>query len=197
MIFLEGGGQDSKEQHVRCREGFRRLFLKCGYSGRMPRTIASGGRDAAYDDFRTAHAHNRAGDYVVLLVDSEEPVANVEETWKHLATRDRWDKPDGAYDEQVLLMTTCMETWIATDHDALRRHYSADLEESALPPVMNMESRDRHDIQNRLEHATRNCANRFKKGTRSFAVLAELEPATLEANLPSFKRIRRILDQRL
>ncbi len=35
-IFLEGGG-DSKELHIRCREGFRQLLEKCGFKGRMPR----------------------------------------------------------------------------------------------------------------------------------------------------------------
>ena len=31
-IYLEGGG-DSKELHIRCREGFRKLLENCGFQG--------------------------------------------------------------------------------------------------------------------------------------------------------------------
>ena len=119
-IYIEGGG-DSKELHIRCRQAFRQLLAKCGFEGRMPRLIACGGRDAAFEDFKTAHRNNPQIMYIALLVDSEDPVANIEETWTHLNVRDKWAKPDGAGDEQALLMTTCMETWIVSDRTALRR----------------------------------------------------------------------------
>ena len=46
-IYIEGGG-DSKELRIRCREGFRRLLDQCGFTGRMPKLIACGGRDATF-----------------------------------------------------------------------------------------------------------------------------------------------------
>jgi len=194
-LYVEGG--DSKEDQIRCREGFRKLIEQAGFADtqRMPRLIACGGRDAAFDDFKSAHS-GRVADYIAMLVDSEDPVAEAEKTWDHLKARDNWDRPDGAVDEQVLLMTTCMETWIVADRAALREHYGHKLQENALPPLVKLETRDRHDVHDRLVHATRNCSNAFSKGKRAFQVLGALKPSPL-ASLPSFARMVRILDSRL
>jgi hypothetical protein len=132
-----------------------------------------------------------------MWIDSEDPLTEVEATWAHLKSRDNWDKPEGARDEQVLLMTTCMETWIVAERATLREHYGGDLQENALPPLNNLEGRDRHGIQEQLAHATRDCKNAYKKGSRSFVVLAMLRPGVLKEQLPSFVRIRRILNERL
>ena len=96
-----------------------------------------------------------------------------------------------------LLMTTCMETWIIVDRAALARHYGQKLRTSALPPLVNVESRARHDVQTRLENATEKCSNAYAKGKRSFEVLGELDPAALKPHLPSFVRMLRILDEPL
>jgi hypothetical protein len=195
-IYLEGGG-DSKDLRVRCRRGFAKLLENCGFAGRMPRLVACGSRTAAYDDFKTEQKASSSEDFVAMLIDSEEPVADIEATWHHLKSRDRWPKPRGARDEQVLLMTTCMETWIVADRAALAEHYGSKLQRSALPPLGNLESRDRHSVQQKLAHATRKCSNAYQKGTRSFEILAKLIPATLEKHLRSFARARRVLQKML
>ena len=80
-IYLEGGGDDNQVK-IRCREGFRKLLAKCGFAGRMPKLVACGGRGAAFDRFKTAH--EVAGEYVALLIDSEDPMTDIEAAWKHL-----------------------------------------------------------------------------------------------------------------
>jgi hypothetical protein len=195
-IYIEGGG-DSKELNARCRQGFRRLLQSAGFTGRMPRLVACGGRGAAFTDFSTAHANRCAGDYIALLVDSEDPVADTEQPWAHLKVRDNWDKPAGAHDKQVLLMTTCMETWIVSDRQALQDHYANDLQENALPDLHDMESRARDAVQNALVHATRMCKNAYQKGKRSFEILALLDPRELRKHLPSFVRCVRVLEEKL
>ncbi|MFZ3044494.1 MAG: DUF4276 family protein, partial [Desulfatirhabdiaceae bacterium] len=134
-LYIEGSktGADSKEDQIRCREGFRKLFEKAGFAGKMPRLSACGGRGNVFKDFKIAHAISRTGDYVAMLVDSEDPPIDVEKTWDHLRVRDTWEMPTGAEDEQVLFMTTCMETWIVADRAALREHYGHRLQENALP----------------------------------------------------------------
>jgi len=193
-LYIEGG--ESKEDQIRCREGFRKLLEKVGFLGKMPRLSACGGRGAAFDDFKTAHVTCRAGNYVAMLVDSEKPVDDIEKTWDHLKIRDGWEKPSGALDEQVLLMTTCMETWIVADRVSLREHYGHKLQESALPPLNNLESRNRHQVHDRLAHATRLCSKAYAKGKRSFEVLGVLNPSALSP-LPSFARVVRILTNKL
>ena len=139
------------------------------------------------------HAKRKAGDYIAILADSEDPMEDIENTWVHLKMRDQWDKPVGAVDEQVLLMTTCMETWIVTDRTALRDHYGQQLQENALPSLDKLENRLRRDVHDKLVHASRNCLNAYSKGKRSFEVLAKLDPAVLKQHLPSFARVDRIL----
>ena len=195
-LFLEGGG-DSKDGRTRCREGFRKLFEKCGFRGRMPRLVASGGRKSAYDDFTIAHAHATAPDYVGMLIDSENPVPNINETWGHLRDRDQWDRPPGARDDQVLLMTTCMETWIASDRNALNEHFGHRVHVAALPALPNIEARTRRDILQNLRDATRDCPGPYTKGPKSFEVLGKLDPDAIAQHLPSFRRAHRILDEKL
>lgn len=194
IIYLEGGG-DSKELHTRCREGFRKLLENSGFHHRMPRLVACGGRGETYSDFVTAHRNSRPADFVSMLIDSEDPIANIENTWAHLLLRDRWPKPSNTDNNQVLLMVTCMESWIVSDRRALSNHYGSNLQAAALPPLVNLESRTRDDVQDRLKHATRNCSNAYAKGRRSFEILSKLDSAALKAFLPSFCRVVGILEE--
>jgi len=193
-LYIEGG--ESKEDQIRCREGFRKLIEKAGFLGKMPRLSACGGRGGAFDDFKTALLKSRTGYFVAMLIDSEDPLKNVEKTWEHLKIRDGWEKPSKARDEQVLFMTTCMETWIVADRGALKNHYGHRLQESALPPLDDLENRDRHQVQDKLGHATRLCSNAYAKGKRSFEVIGVLDPSELNF-LPSFARVIRIFKEKL
>lgn len=195
-IYIEGGG-DSKELHTRCREGFRCLLEALGFSGHMPRLVACGGRSATFDDFKTAHSNAANDTYVAMLIDSEDPIADIAKTWAHLKQRDGWDKPEGAGDEQVLLMVTCMESWIVADRKTLRLYYGSKLQASALPALDDIETRDRGSIQQALSHATRNCKNAYTKGRRSFEVVAALDPRALRRHLPSLVRCERVLAENL
>ena len=198
-IFLEGGasGPHSKALNTECRKGFRELLGKCGFE-RMPALLACRGRANAFRDFKKLLNRQSEAGFVALWVDSEDPVENIEKTWAHLKNRlgDNWTKPRRATDEQVLLMTTCMETLIAADRIALQMHYGPKLNESALPPLVNLESRHRDEVHDRLEKVTGKCPNKYTKGKRSFEILAKLNPDVLE-QLPSFKRTRRILEAKL
>jgi len=186
-IYLEGGasGAGSKYLNSRCQEAFHKLLDRMGFTGRKPRLVACVGRDAVYDRFVIQHSQNSVS-YVAMWIDSEEPITNATAAWEHLqkvTTVSPWAQPAGTQDEQVLFMTTCMETWVVTDRATLSEHYGSELQETALPPLVNMESRGRHDIQNSLEHATRNCGNTYEKGKRSFEILGKPSPAILEQHL--------------
>jgi hypothetical protein len=200
-IYIEGGarGDGSKYLNTKCQEAFHKLLDRMGFKGRKPRLVACGSRSAVYDRFFIEHSQNVAG-YVAMWIDSEEPMANTEAAWQHLrtvTTVPTWAQPEEAEENQVLFMTTCMEAWIVADHDVLSDHYGNELQESALPSLVGLEKRGRHDVQNTLEHATRNCINAYEKGKRSFEVLGKLTPATLKQHLPSFVRICRILNEKL
>jgi len=171
-IYIEGGG-DSNELHILCRKGFRKLLENCGFKDNMPRLVSCGGRESAFNHFQTAHANKSNSDYVAMLIDSENILTDSNEPWNHLKERDGWDKPSGSENDQVLFMTTCMETWIVADRDALANHYGSDLQDNALPPLVDLELRSRQEI------------------------MEKLSPNKLESHLPSFVRVKRILENRL
>jgi len=198
IIFLEGGasGPNSRLLQARCRESFKILLEKCGFKGRMPRLFASASREEVFDDFQI-ELRKPSASYIAMWIDSEDPLKDLHTTWQHLALRDKWKKPEGANDSQVLFMTTCMETLIVADRTALQEHYGAKLQAPALPPLADLENRHRHDVQDKLAHATRNCTSPYAKGKRSFEILAKLNPETLQSHLPSFHRTRQILNNHL
>lgn len=197
-VYLEGGasGDDSKELKIRCQEAFHKLLGHMGFVGRKPRLVACGGRTTVYDRFVIAHSENHAS-YVAMWIDSEETLQRTDMAWAHLKSRDSWMQPPGATDEQVLFMTTCMETWIVADRDVLKEHYGCHLQDTALPALVNLEQRSRHQVQAALRHATRLCSNAYEKGKRSFEVFEKLTPEVLERHLPSFARVRRVLNEKL
>jgi hypothetical protein len=195
-LYIEGGG-DSKEQHSRCREGFRKLLERSGFSGRMPRIIAGGGRNATFRSFAIAI---RSGEckYPILLVDSEDVLSNSNtRAWEHLAERDNWERPQRVEDDQAQLMVTCMETWIIADRTALRTYFGAFIRESSLCSIIDLETRHRHEIQEALADATNNCKKIYRKGERSFEIVAQLNPEILKHHLPHFKSFVDALDRHL
>lgn len=194
-IYVEGGG-DSRDLKIRCREGFRKLIEKTDLAGRMPRFVACGARDAAYNRFMTAVRSNEK--FPILLVDSEDPVTE-DSPWAHLKSRDNWDKPPGVTDEQAQLMVTCMETWAMADRSALGGEFGSCLQESALLPLSNLEARRRQDVLESLKNATSPCGRQhtYSKGALSFQILENLDPETLKKHLPSFARFIATLEKHL
>ncbi len=176
-IFVEGGGNDD-DTRSRCRRAFSKLTERAGSGGKMPSFIACGGRKRAYDMFVTAC---KAGEESLLLVDSEGPVAQQGSPWEHVRTRegDGWARPNGARDEDLHFMVQCMEAWILADRDALRKHYGARLQESALPANSRPPAQvPKRDLLAALEHATRNAGD-YSKGKAAFTLLALVKPGAL------------------
>jgi hypothetical protein len=195
-IYVEGGG-DGNKLHRQCREAFSSLLEKAGFKDRMPRVIASGGRNQAYNDFCTAIKQDKG--YVILLVDSEELVNGNTNAWAHLEARDGWQKPNGTEDEQAQLMTTCMETWVMADRAALNIVFSNCLTQGSLLSQTNIESKAKIDVQDSLERATSQCGRdrKYQKGRRSFQAVEQLNPDTLKQHLTHFRRLIATLESKL
>lgn len=197
VLYVEGGG-NRKDQQARCREGFRKLLEKAGFVGNLPGIVACGGRNATFDQFKTAVHNSGADSCPILLVDSEDIPSNPHATaWVHLKARDNWDRPDSVENDQAQLMVTCMGTWIMADHAALRSYFGGSINKGKLFSTIELEKRDRHAVQEALVAATRKCPKTYQKGDRSFEILAELDPETLKAHLPHFKIFLIVLDKHL
>ena len=168
-----------------------------GFAGHMPRIVACGGRGNTYEMFKTAVESVGNDEYTILLVDSEDLISS-DRSWEHLSIRDGWDRPAGAGDDQAQMMATCMETWIMADHRALQKVFGSCLRGGSLFPANNLEERSRQELLEALKSATANCGKNkgYDKGKRSFQLLAELNPRSLE-NLSYFCRFKETLNRHL
>ena len=176
-LFIEGGG-DGGRQHTEFRNGFRTFLEKAGLAGRMPRIVASGAREHAYEDFCDAL---KEGKRALLLVDSEDPVSE-KSPWAHLKQRpgDLWETPPGAEDDDCHLMVQCMESWFLADRDALAAFFGSDFRAQKLPPAKKpIEQVSKADVLKKLPEATkhRKTKGSYAKGKHSFDLLAQIDPA--------------------
>jgi len=189
-IYVEGGG-DTRDLKLRCRRGFSEFLRKSGLEGRMPRIVACGGRQSAYDDFCTALKKAGGDEFIVLLVDSEDAVAaGGDGPWSHLKVRDNWDKPATATDDNVHLMVWCMEAWFVADRETLAAFFGQQFNANALPAREDVENISKPDLYAGFENATRTCKKgKYGKGRHSFDILAQIDPAKVMAASPYARRL--------
>lgn len=197
MLYVEGGGNSSADRA--CREAFHHLFVRAGLAGRLPQARPYGMRNRAYSNFKQRLRVAEPDEYPMLLVDSEAPVEELGKPWEHLKARDGWVRPPGAEDDQAQLMVQCMETWLLADQAAMRSFFRKKLQLKALPPTEALEARAKDDVQSALAKATRPCGpdKEYKKGKRSFELLASLNAAALREKLPHFDRLCKTLESKL
>lgn len=188
-IYVEGGGQ-TRHLQSKCREGFRTFLRAAGVPDSAFSLSASGSRNDAFSDFCVALRKARVDDFIVLLVDSEEPVGVGTRSWVHLKARDNWDKPAAATDENAHLMVQCMEAWFVADKDTLAAYFGEAFHRNALPSRTDIDNISKHDLFNGLRNATHQCKKKgeYGKGKHSFDILARIDPAKVKAASPFAQR---------
>lgn len=198
-VYVEGGG-DRRDLKTRCRQGFSKFFEKSGLKGRMPKIIACGGRRAAYDDFCVALQEAKPGEFIVLLVDSEAPVADGIESWAHLAARegDGWTKPSTADNDNAHLMVQCMETWFLADKETLESYFGQGFNKQALPRNPKLEHIPKRDVLDGLERASSSTTKKtYSKGDHSFVILGLIDPSKVQRASGHAKMLINVLSEKL
>ena len=194
-IYIEGGGNHNKALKIKCQQGFNAFFRKAGFTGRMPKPVPCGARNAAFGRFRTSVGINASDVMPMLLVDSEGPLADGHDPWQHLKSRDNWDRPEGTSDEQAQLMVQCMESWFLGDRDAVAEYYGNDFNRNALPANPRPEQIDKKAVLDSLKNASRNTTKGGdSKGRHSFEILAAIDPTAVRAVCPYADRLLMTLD---
>ncbi len=197
-VYVEGGG-DTKALSTECRGGFREFFRKAGLSGRMPKIVACGSREQAFDDFRNALTELPEGEFIILLVDSEQPVEDGNSPWRHLKQSDNWTKPETADDDSAHLMVQCMEAWFVADRDMVAKYFGKEFRSSALPARPDIEDIAKKDVLDGLKNATRKCGRglEYEKSRHSFKILAKIDPRRVKEASPHAKRLVKTLIERV
>ena len=186
-LYVEGGG-DGRALRQALREGFSAFFKKAGLD-RLPRVVACGSRQNAYDDFREA-IRLPTVDFVALLVDSEEPVSAATR-WAHLKKRDGWEQPEGATEKNAHLMVQMMESWFLADRDCLARYFGNGFRASALPAVQrDIEDVAKEDVDRALNEATRHSRKgKYAKKRDSFELLKQVDAAKIIETSPHARQL--------
>lgn len=198
-IYIEGGG-DQKRLKTACRKAFSQFFEKVGFKGHMPKLIACGGRQNAFDDFCTAVDCSKDGDIAFLLVDAESSVKTQykDRPWSHLKERDDWDKPEKASERQAHLMVQVMESWFLADKETLIKFFGQKFNRKVLPKQAEIEVISKKDIFNGLKFATSATQKgRYGKGAHSFSILENIDPQKILEASPWAERLRKELAKEL
>lgn len=182
-LYVEGAARRSDLDRSICRQAFSDFFAAAGIE-RRPRTIPCGGRDSAFNDFKTALKLAGANDVVLLLVDSEDAISPAHTVWQHLNDRDHWEKPDNATDAQAYLMVRVMETWFLADVETLRQDFGKEFKDAKIPNWQNLEEVEKEKIYAALSACT---GKQYAKGNRSFELLAKVNPTVVEQRCPRAK----------
>ena len=192
-VYVEGGG-NGRELRAKCRKGFQSFFGNAGLAGRLPKVVAGGARSTAYSKFTSAWRRAKSDEFSVLLVDSEGSVPEHSGCWSYVESRDNWDKPIDASDDNAHLMVQCMEAWFLADKTTLAAHFGSGFAASAVPANPSVEDVSKRDIETGLRNATRNCSQgRYDKGRDSFAILGKLDPQKVTGASPHAERLLRTL----
>lgn len=198
-IVIEGGGTGPALK-ADMAQGFRGLFDKITPPIDKPRLIRGGGRSQALDKFEIAWKECKAGDIVMLLIDSDEPLEFGASKLAHLKKRHSWTScPPNASEDDVFLMVCVMETWICADRRALRQFFDGGFDESKLPaPNAALEKVERGRLYDCLERATASCKRRepYQKGGPSFELIGMIDPVAVEV-LPHARQFFEAMRSRL
>jgi uncharacterized protein DUF4276 len=193
-IYVEGGGEGGAAT-ARCREAFAELLGKIVPKGQRPKVLPCGSRQETFADYLWA-VRKYKGDLVLLLVDSEGPVAEGIGPWAHLKRHDNWEPPAGATDEHAHLMVQCMEAWFLMDREALQAYYGQGFRPGALPRQVAVEQIARDRILKSLQQAARATQKKeYHKTRHGFELLKRIDPAKVQTASPHFRRLCEVLSR--
>ncbi|MDB9305746.1 DUF4276 family protein [Nodularia spumigena CS-591/12] len=189
-IYIEGGG-DGKNTKALIRKGFSQVLKQF----KLNITIC-GSRNNAFLDFKNA-LKSYPNAFNILLVDAEAPVT-INSAWRHLKSRDNWDKPSGVDDSQCHLMVQTMDAWFIADIETLTKYYGQGFRKNAIPKNPNIEVIDKDTLFDSLKKATCNTSKgEYQKIKHASKLLELLNVAKVRQASPYCDRLFTTLTEKI
>jgi hypothetical protein len=194
-IYVEGAAPGISNQSVaKFREALHAFLEKALGDARRPSIVPSGSRNQAYKLFCSS-LKTDPDIFVVLLVDSEDPVADGKTAAQHLSDREKWTVADG----QAHLMVQCMESWFLADTKALAGYYGQGFKEQALPPNPKIEKIPKADVMAGLTAATNASKTKgeYHKTRHGFDILGLIDANEMTKASPFANKLIEALREKL
>lgn len=194
-VLVEGGqtkGRGSNAAKRQARAAFSKLFERAGLPRNQVSVEVHGGRGEVWRAFQLS-MRLRSGPKPFMLIDSEQLLQSDETPWHALRRIEQWTQLKDAEHEQVLFMTTCMETWLVADPVALSKYFGEKFDTASLPNHFDIEQVEKTEVLYKLRHAARNSTRSYEKGKCSFELLELIDPETLAKKLSHFRRAIAVL----
>lgn len=197
LLYVEGGGSGAHSNSLQSelRRGFSEFFGRSSLRAHgRPRVVACGGREQAFDQFKTAIAQ---GQNALLLVDSEELVCAAAtnsgssrdwQPWLNLKQQAGWDKPTQANECDVHLMVQCMESWLLCDVPAVKAFFGNGFAD--VPQNKPVEALTKAELDQWLKKSTQDTQKgAYGKGAHSFKLLALISAEQVLKQSPWAQRL--------
>jgi len=193
-LYVEGGGKGShKLATIKLQQGFDAFFRELKNAAREKKIsfkiIPSNNTQNTYEDFLIS-VRNSPQSFNLLLVDSDEAVAENETARDFLQKKYRKWQLKTIKDEQCHLMVQIMESWFLADVDALKSFYGKEFKESAIPKHKNVETIAKDTVEKSLAAATAKTQKaEYHKIEHGAKILEIINPQKVRAATPHCERL--------
>lgn len=201
-LYVEGGGKGShKRATIKLQQGFDSFFSELKEAARAKKIsfkiIPAGNTQSTYDDFIFS-VKNSAQSFDMLLVDSDEAVAESESARAFLQRKYKKWQLKNIKDEQCHLMVQIMESWFLADVDAVKTFYGKEFKETAIPKNDNVETIAKDAVEKSLNAATAKTQKaEYHKIEHGAKILEIINPQKVRKAAPHCEKLFRVIKEEI
>jgi len=194
-LYVEGGGKGShKRATIKLQQGFDAFLRELKDAARDKKisfkVIPSGSTTDTFEEFIFS-VENSPQSFNLLLVDSDEAIADGETARDFLQRKYKKWKLQKIEVEQCHLMVQVMESWFIADVEALKDFYGQNFRESAIPKHQkNVEAIEKATVENSLKKATaKTQKGEYQKIGHGAKILEKINPRKVRDAAPHCEKL--------
>ena len=194
-LYVEGGGRGTnKNATIKLQQGFDAFLRELKDAARDKKisfkVIPSGSTTDTFEEFIFS-VENSPQSFNLLLVDSDEAIADGETARDFLQRKYKKWKLQKIEVEQCHLMVQVMESWFIADVEALKDFYGQNFRESAIPKHQNnVETIEKATVENSLKKATaKTKKGEYQKIGHGAKILEKINPRKVRDAAPHCEKL--------